>query len=245
MAVKGTVKPRAKSSKKKTSQNGTTPVQIPASVVLETLCQAHGPFPWEPRYDPGSELVFTVLTQHTNDRNAERAFVQLMDTFGSLEALLEADTDLIAQCIAVGGLAKIKAPRIKQILNLIMEKRGSLDLSFLKDLPLEDAKAWLRELPGVGPKTAGIILSFSLGMPAMAVDTHIFRVSRRLGLIGPKTSYEDAHPILEAAVQPEQVYDFHVALITHGRRVCKALKPLCDQCVLAYGCPSRVVPKEA
>ena len=244
MAVKGTVKPRTTSSKKKMPQDGPLPESLSAPVILETLQQAYAPLPWEPRYDPTSELVFTVLTQHTNDRNAERAFAQLMDTFGSLEALVEGDTDLIAQCITVGGLANIKAPRIKQVLNLIMEKCGSLDLSFLKDLPLEDAKSWLRELPGVGPKTAAIILCFSLGMPAMAVDTHIFRVSRRLGLIGPKTSYEDAHTILERAVEPDQVYDFHVALITHGRRVCNAPKPLCNQCLLAYGCPSRIISSE-
>ena len=120
-----------------------------------------------------------------------------------------------------------------------MERRGSFDLSFLREMPLNEAKAWLRDLPGIGPKTAAIILCFSLGMPAMAVDTHIYRVAKRLGLIGPKTSYEQAHEILEQAVEPDQIYPFHVALITHGRRVCKAPRPLCHQCVLAWGCPSR------
>ena len=138
----------------------------------------------------------------------------------------------------MGGLATIKAPRIKQVLNLILERRGSLDLYFLKDMPLDEAKSWLRELPGVGPKTAAIILCFALGMPAMAVDTHVYRMAKRLGLIGPKTSYEQAHDILERAVEPEEVFPFHLALITHGRRVCKAPRPLCGRCVLAHACPS-------
>jgi len=206
--------------------------------VLDILAREYAPFPREPRYDPTSELVFTILSQHTSDINSERAFNQLMATFESFEAVAEGDLDLIADCIKPGGLAKVKAPRIKEVLNLILEMRGSLDLYFLKDMPLEDAKAWLKQLPGVGPKTAAIILSFALGMPAMAVDTHIFRVSKRLGLIGPKTTFEQAHDILETSVQPEQVFDFHVALITHGRRVCKAPRPWCHSCVLAYACPS-------
>ena len=212
---------------------------IAAAEVLATLTREYSPFPWEPRYDPISELVFTILSQHTSDVNSERAFHQLMDTFGSFEKLAEGDTELIAQQINTGGLAKIKAPRIKQVLNIILERRGSFDLSFLREMPLNEAKAWLRDLPGIGPKTAAIILCFSLGMPAMAVDTHIYRVAKRLGLIGPKTSYEQAHEILEQAVEPDQIYPFHVALITHGRRVCKAPRPLCHQCVLAWGCPSR------
>ena len=216
-----------------------------AAEVLSALLDEYAPFPTEPRYDPISEVVFTILSQHTSDRNSERAFHQLMDTFGSFEDLAKGDVDLIAQCINVGGLASIKAPRIKEVLNLILERRGSLDLSFLKDMPLDEAKAWLRQFPGIGPKTAAIILSFSLGMPAMAVDTHIFRVAKRLGLIGPKTSYEQSHDILEQAVEPDQVFPFHMALITHGRRVCKALRPLCGQCVLAYGCPSRQIGAQA
>ena len=222
-----------------TQQDGLT-----AAEVLDLLWRESSPFPWEPRYDPISEVVYTILSQHTSDRNSERAFKQLMDSFGSLEAVAEGDTELIAQSINVGGLARIKAPRIKRVLNLIIERRGSLDLAFLQDLPLEEAKAWLKDLPGIGPKSAAVILCFALGMPAMAVDTHVYRVAKRLGLIGPKTSYEQAHDILERAVEPEQVYSFHLALITHGRRVCKAPRPLCHQCVLAYACPSRDLGNE-
>ena len=219
--------------------DGSEPAYLSAGEVLDALRKQYAPLPWKPRYDPVSEVVSCILSQHTSDLNSERAFKQLMDVFGSFEEVAKGDTELIAQSINSGGLATIKAPRIKQVLNLILEKRGSLDLSFLKDMPLEEAKAWLRQLPGIGPKTAAVILCFSFGMPAMAVDTHVYRVSKRLGLIGPKTSYERAHEVLEQAVDPEHVYPFHVVLITHGRRVCKAPRPLCHQCVLAYGCPSR------
>ena len=210
-----------------------------ADQVLDLLWHEYAPFPWEPRYDPITEVVFTILSQHTSDRNSERAFKSLMNTFGSLEEVARGDTELITQAINIGGLAKIKAPRIKEVLNQIRDIRGSLDLYFLKEMPLPEAKAWLRQLPGIGPKSAAVILCFSLGMPAIAVDTHVHRVSKRLGLIGPKTTAEQAHDILEEMVATERRYPFHVALINHGRRVCKAPRPLCPQCVLAEGCPSR------
>ncbi len=213
-------------------------VAIPDAIRL--LTDEYGPFENEPRLDPAHELTFTILSQHTSDRNSERAFRTLMHRFGDLYAVANADVDDIEQAIASGGLAKIKAPRIKTVLNRILELNdGSLDLSFLGEMPMNDARAWLRQLPGIGPKSAGIILSFSLGMPAMAVDTHIYRVSQRLGYIGPKVNADKAHEILEAAMPPEDVYPFHAALITHGRQVCKAQRPLCGACVVSYGCPSR------
>ena len=122
---------------------------------------------------------------------------------------------------------------------MILELNGSLDLSFLREMPLGDSKEWLRQLPGIGPKSAGIILSFSLGLPAMAIDTHIYRVCQRLGLIGAKTNVDKAHEILESAVEPEQVYPFHVGFITLGRQVCKAQRPKCGECVVSVKCPSR------
>ena len=197
-----------------------------------------GPVDWEPRFDAVSELVFTILSQHNSDVNALRAYDSLSDAFGSWEQVADADPDDIARIIWNGGLSRIKAPRIKAVLQDIRERRGSLDLDFLGDMPLEDAKQWLRELPGVGPKTAAIVLSFALGMPAMPVDTHIHRVSRRLGLIGPKVTADQAHDILESSVSPEQVFAFHVHLIAHGRQVCRARRPLCDRCVLSKDCPS-------
>ncbi len=213
-------------------------VAIPDAIRL--LTEQYGPFENEPRLDPAHELTFTILSQHTSDHNSERAFRSLMRRFGDLYAVAAADVDDIQQAISGGGLAKVKAPRIKAVLNRILELNGdSLDLSFLGEMPMHDARAWLRQLPGIGPKSAGIILSFSLGMPAMAVDTHIYRVSQRLGFIGPKVSADKAHDILEAAMPPEDVYPFHAALITHGRKICKAQRPLCGDCVVNYGCPSR------
>ena len=239
MKLGATPKTRRKTSTRKKDPTAPPANGLKAGDVLESLYEQYAPFPWHARYDPASEIVFTILSQHTSDRNSEQAFKRLMDAFGSLQAVAEGDVDVIAQYINIGGLARIKAPRIKEVLNLIVERLGSLDLYFLKEMPLEEAKGWLRALPGIGPKSAAVILCFALGMPAMAVDTHIYRVAKRVGLIGQKTSYERAHEILEQAVTPDQIYDFHMSLITHGRRVCKAPRPLCPQCVLVGGCPSK------
>ena len=206
--------------------------------VMEILGPEYGPVEWIPRYNPAEELVYTILSQHTSDLNSERAFNNLMKTFGSLEAIAEAPPEEIEPAIRMGGLARTKAPRIKAILNLVLSEVGSFDLSFLAEMPLEEAKAWLKKLPGVGPKTAAIILCFSLGMPAMPVDTHIYRVSQRLGLIRKKINAEKAHDILEPMVAPEDVFAFHIYLIRHGRAVCKAQRPRCGQCLIADRCPS-------
>ena len=210
-----------------------------AGEVLALLAPQYGPFSWSQRYDPVTELVFTILSQHTSDINAERAERMLEERFESWEETAQADVREIEAAIQVSGLARQKAPRIQGTLRRILELRGELDLDFLRELPLAEAKAWLQALPGVGPKTAAVVLCFSLGMPAMAVDTHVHRVSRRLRLIGPKVTAERAHDLLEGQVTPEEVYAFHVALITHGRRVCKALRPRCGECVLSERCPSR------
>jgi endonuclease-3 len=207
--------------------------------VMTALSTEYGPFEWEKRYDPASELVYTILSQHTSDVNSARAFKNLMHTFESLEAIATADVSEIEDAIKSAGLFRVKAPRIKRVLNEIAEEVGSFDLSFLAEMPLDDAKVWLKGFNGIGPKTAAIILCFSLGLPAMPVDTHIYRVSQRLGLIGKKVTADQAHDILEPMVDPEDVFAFHLYLINHGRQVCKALKPRCDSCVLAEVCPSR------
>ncbi len=209
-----------------------------AADVMTQLSEMYGPVEWEPRYNPAEELVYTILSQHTSDINSERAFLNLMAVFGRLEAIADAPEEEIEEAIKSGGLAKQKSVRIKQVLNIVRADVGSFDLSFLGEMPLDEAKAWLKALPGVGPKTAAIILCFSLGMPAMPVDTHIYRVSQRLGLIGKKVSADKAHDILEPMVSEEDVFAFHMYLIRHGRQVCKAQRPRCDECVLAWGCPS-------
>lgn len=208
-------------------------------IVIDILGQEYGPVEWEPRYDPASELVYTILSQNTSDVNSERAFKSLMMKFSSLDDIAAADVEEVEENIHSGGLAKIKAPRIQGVLREIKREVGSYDLNFLSKMKLNEAKIWLRRLNGIGPKTAAIVLCFSLGMPAMPVDTHIFRVSKRLGLIGEKVNVDRAHDLLERQVAPEEVFAFHIYLITHGRQVCKAQRPRCGQCVLASSCPSR------
>ena len=219
--------------------------RVRASDVMTQLGDSYGPVEWEPRYSPAEELVYTILSQHTSDINSERAFLNLMNTFPTLDAIADSAEEAIEDAIRSGGLAKQKSVRIKQVLNIVRSEIGSFDLSFLGEMPLDDAKAWLKDLPGVGPKTAAIILCFSLGMPAMPVDTHIYRVSQRLGLIGKKVSADKAHDILEPMVPTDEVFAFHMYLIRHGRQVCKAQRPLCTECVLNWGCPSngKVRPK--
>ena len=208
-----------------------------------SLYKHYGPVSWKPRYDGISELIFTVLTQHTSDRNAERAFQQLVDYFGISSSndwmkVLQATVAKIEPLIRSGGLSNIKAQRIKDILAQLFHTYDSFDLSFLAELPLPEAKRKLNELPGVGPKTTAVVLSFAFGMPAFPVDTHIHRVTKRLGLIAEQTSADDAHDKLEKIIGPDLVFSMHVYLITHGRQICKARKPLCSICPVEPQCPS-------
>jgi len=207
--------------------------------ILELLEPEYGPIQWSPRYDPASELVYTILSQHTSDINSTRAFTNLIKTFGDLDNISQAPVHEIEDAIRMGGLARTKAPRIKAILNQIKDELGSYDLSFLAEIPLPEAKAWLKRIQGIGPKTAAVILCFSLGLPAMPVDTHIYRVSKRIGLIGEKVTADQAHDILEPLVRPEDVFPFHMYLIYHGRNICKAQRPRCTNCVLSHRCPSK------
>jgi len=211
---------------------------VTTAQVLRLLRKEYGPRRWQPGQDPVSSLIATVLSQNTSDINSHRAFAALVSRFGSWEAVAAADVNQLARTIRAGGLAEIKARRINLILREIEEERGCLDLGFLKELRLGEAKAWLRGLPGVGPQTAGCVLLFSLGRPAMPVDTHVFRVARRLGLIDTRASVEMAHEILESLVPPENVYEFHILMVEHGRRTCKAQRPRCTVCVLRGLCPS-------
>jgi len=204
--------------------------------ILDLLIGEYGSYEWQPLQSPLAVLVQTVLSQNTSDTNSSRAFKSLLAAFDSWEATSVADTDEIAAAIKVGGLAEIKAMRIKQTLGEIQRKRGKLELSFLNQLPLAEARDWLKQLPGVGTKTANCVLLFSLGRPALPVDTHVFRVAKRLGLIHSKASVEQAHRRLESIVPADDVYQFHILMIEHGRRVCKAQRPRCSQCVLRRSC---------
>ena len=209
----------------------------PAEIIAR-LSTLYGEPVWRPHADPMSELVLTILSQNTSDANSGRAFMQLRLRFGSWEELLATSPDEIVAEIETGGLARIKAPRIKAALEAVHERRGNFDIEFLRDLPLEEAKSWLRELKGVGPKTAACVLMFALGRPALPVDTHVHRVAQRLGLVPAKAGAAEAHDILEAILEAEEIYPFHISLIKHGRRMCRAQRPLCERCPLLDGCPA-------
>jgi endonuclease-3 len=190
---------------------------------------------WEP-IDPLDELINTILSQNTNDLNRDRAYRALRAAFPTWEAVRDAPTKKVVEAIRPAGLANQKGPRIQKVLARITAERGQLDLSFLADMDTAEAKTWLTSLDGVGPKTAAIVLLFALGKPAFPVDTHIHRVTGRLGLIPPKTNADQAHDILAALVPPEWYHSFHLLVIQHGRRVCKAQRPLCEVCPLQKQC---------
>ena len=204
--------------------------------VHRRLIGIYGEPRWRSHSDPIGSLVSTILSQNTNDVNRDRAFRRLCERFPTWEAVRDADVDEVKDAIRVSGLANHKGPAIVRALAYISEKRGELSLDFLRDLPVDQAKAWLVAIKGVGPKTASIVLLFSLGMPAFPVDTHVHRVTKRLALIGPKVSREQAHVILEAALPQETYYPFHLNLIRHGREVCEARKPRCNECALRDVC---------
>jgi endonuclease-3 len=206
--------------------------------INQTLAKEYGDRRWCRHRDPLSELIATILSQNTSDVSSGRAFASLVHTFSNWEEVARADVGEIAAAIRSGGLSQIKAARIKEILRLIWEERGLLDLTFLDSPSISEARAWLRKLPGVGPKTAGCVLLFSLGKPVLPVDTHVYRVASRLGLIANDVSVEQAHKLLEAMVPPDDIYLFHMNLIEHGRRVCRSQRPRCAECVLREICPS-------
>lgn len=182
-------------------------------------------------------LIATVLSQNTSDINSGRAFAALKARFPDWEQVLTARPRQIAAAIRSGGLADIKSVRIKRILQQIEQDQGRLDLSVLGRLPVEEARDYLVSLPGIGKKTAAVVLLFALGKPIFPVDTHVLRVSKRLGLIPPKTTMDRAHDIFDAMLKPDQMLPLHLGLIRHGREVCLAARPRCHLCVLSELCP--------
>jgi endonuclease III len=186
--------------------------------------------------DPVSELVSTILSQNTNDGNRDVAFDRLRQRFPTWQEVLDADEEAVVDAIRPAGLAQQKAPWIQAALRTIVAERGELELEFLRDWPVGEAKAWLCSLQGVGPKTAAIVLLFALGRPAFPVDTHVHRVSGRLGLIEARVTREKAHDLLEGLVPPQHYYSFHLNLIRHGRQICQARRPRCEVCVLTDLC---------
>jgi endonuclease III len=215
----------------------TAPSEADIRTVQCRLRAQQGMFVHKPALPVLDEVVATVLSQHTSDVNSERAFAQLKKKFPSWEQVADAPASLVADAIRCGGIADQKARRIQQILAAVEEREGRIDLSRLNELPDAAVESYLESLPGVGPKTAACVLLFSLGRAAFPVDTHVHRVAARLGWIPVKATAEQAHRLLAPRVPPDIRYDLHVAMITHGRTVCRAQRPRCDVCVLRDLCP--------
>ena len=211
------------------------PETAPVLHIHNLLLSAYSDHPWRP-HDPVASLVLTILSQNTNDVNRDRAFERLRERFPTWEAVRDAPPEALVEAVRPAGLAPTKAPRIQEALQRVTAGQGEISLDFLGEMGLEEARAWLLSLPGVGPKTAAIVLLFALGRPAFPVDTHVHRVTRRLGLIPLQTSREKAHKLLEQLVPPEIYYSFHLNLIAHGRTVCHARNPECGRCILRDEC---------
>lgn len=207
-----------------------------ASSVLCLLRAEYGSGRRHARSNPTDSLIATILSQHTADRNSGLAFERLKERYTSWTEIADADVIELAAVIRPAGLGNIKAARIQSALHELDRRHGSMDLAFLNNLPLMEAREMLRTLPGVGPKTAACVLLFACDLPALPVDTHVHRVTKRLGLIGATDSAERAHDALEALVPAEDVYDFHVTMIAHGRQACQARRPRCEVCVLQKHC---------
>jgi len=233
--------------------------------VLDRLAEANGRPVWQLRLDPTSELILTILSANSADVNAEVAFGALRDAYPSAPTSDSASTeprvfpgwggrglpDLsppdwgaveaapLAELIDVirpGGLAPQKAPRIQAALGALRANGGSYSLDFLATKQPLEARDWLSAIPGIGKKTASVVLLFSFGLPLMPVDRHVFRVSQRLGLIPAKSDPDKAHDYFLAMLEPDQMYETHVSLITHGRRTCHAQRPDCEHCPIAPRC---------
>jgi endonuclease-3 len=211
-------------------------LQKRALVIHNKLIEAFGEPVWRTPLPAIDELVSTILSQNTNDINRDRGFNALRAKFPTWEAVRDASPEEVVEAIRPAGLANQKGPRIQQVLRAITMERGSLNLDFLTDLSVDEARAWLTKFNGVGPKTAAIVLCFSLNMPAFPVDTHIYRVSGRIGLRPEKMTVEQAHTHLESVFSPETYYAVHLNIIRLGREVCGARKPNCPQCPIREVC---------
>ena len=192
--------------------------------------------PYHPDGDPLGGLIATVLSQNTSDLNSSRAYASLRLRFPTWDAVRAAPHEAIAEAIRSGGLSQIKSARIKEILDTLQERYGALDLAVLRNMDVPTARAELSQLRGVGPKTASCVLLFNLGQPAFPVDTHVHRLSRRIGFAPPTANPEAVQHLVEAALPPQRAYYFHVELISHGRAVCKAQRPRCDECPIRPIC---------
>lgn len=220
-----------------------TPKRIEQAKQL--LLKSYGHPAPRPPQDPLDQLVATILSQNTSDRNSQRAFQRLKKRFPTWESVLEARPEELARAIQCGGLAQIKAVRIREVLEAIRQREGSLSLERLRGMAVNEALAWLMELNGVGIKTACCVLLFAFGRTVMPVDTHVYRVAQRLGWLGGRVPIEQAHGELHKLIAPAERYAMHLLLIRHGREVCQALQPRCERCALRPLCPSAAAVRPA
>lgn len=204
--------------------------------VHQQLLDLYGSPQWRNPLPPLDELVSTILSQNTNDNNRDRAYHSLRQRFPTWEAVRDAPEDEVIRAIRSAGLANQKGPRIQAVLRDISHETGGLNLDFLAEMDVTEARQWLTRFKGVGPKTAAIVLLFSLGKPAFPVDTHIYRVTGRLGLRPSKINAEQAHRHLERLFPPETYYPVHLNLIRLGREICQARQPQCHLCPLTGLC---------
>jgi endonuclease III len=211
-------------------------VRRKVTAICRRLNKAYGPVEPGDRGPVLDELVGTILSQNTSDTNSHAAFEELTRRFPDWDAVRRAPVRRIAAAIRRGGLAGQKAPRIKRILQQVQAERGEISLEFLRDVAPDEAMEYLTTFDGIGPKTAACVLLFACDKPVLPVDTHVHRVSRRLGLIGPNVDAARAHDELPRLVPPRLVLEFHVGLIRHGRRVCRARNPGCEECPLLDLC---------
>jgi endonuclease-3 len=214
------------------------PTRTPDSVpyIIQNLKAVYGSPEPERGLNPLDVLIETILSQSTTNANSDRAFESLKRRFPTWEAARRARVTSIEAAIRSGGLARQKSVRIRELLNEIHKRRGSLDLSFLATAPLEEAKQFLASFKGVGPKTVACTLLFACNRPVFPIDTHIFRIARRLGLIPEKSSDEQAHSLMGEMIQRKRYFEAHINLIRHGRRVCRPRDPICEQCCLVDYC---------
>jgi endonuclease-3 len=204
--------------------------------MLDLLAAEYGE-PHVERRAPLDELVLTILSQNTSDINRDRAYRAMRERYPRWEDVLAAPVDDLVEVLRPGGLARQKAPRIQSVLATVKAAGHGLDLGWLGDMPPDRAMEWMTALPGVGVKTASIVLLFSFGEPVMPVDTHVHRIALRLGLVPEGTNVERAHALLTALVPDERMLEAHLLWIEHGRRLCRARNPRCTGCPLLEGCP--------
>jgi len=210
------------------------PPEDKALITHELLNQEYKPLKLEPRRSHMHELISTMLSHRTNHKDEEKAYYTMLERFGDWEGVMNAPFEELADAISTTRYPGQKAPQIQQTLRLIKEERGELSIDFLEDMPVEEAIAWLTRLPGVGLKTATLVLLFNFKKPVLPVDTHVFRVSQRVGLIGAKVTANKAHEILLHMLPKDAVvlFNFHKHLLKHGQQICTWSYPRCEKCVL-------------